>query len=151
MTPRRTDVYFTSKAPPSGSWLAPVRISANTTGDQLQPALDQNSVGDLLVPFYSRHEDMAFNSDYRNFYTVMSALGGFPNGQVDHEMKDEFGLDEWYAPPNQPNDAGFIGDYQDVWGWNFSGVGKFHSIWSAAPGVVRPTSRSDVMVTGISN
>ncbi|HEV8658459.1 MAG TPA: hypothetical protein VGS96_07500 [Thermoanaerobaculia bacterium] len=125
------------------SWIAPVQVSASRTNDQFMPAFDPNTLGEMTVSYYSRHQDTN-NVRYRNYFNILNVNGGKPAGNSDMPMTPATD----YDPADQPRRPGFLGDYQDVWSWDFGGDYGFNSAWTRA-GTATAVEPSDIMITGI--
>jgi hypothetical protein len=89
-----------------------------TANDQFMPAIDFNTLGNVVITYYDRHADNT-NTSYRTYEAYLTPTGT----RIDATDQDLSRFDS--TPPLNS----FIGDYQDVWDWPFSGGEKATSSW----------------------
>jgi hypothetical protein len=127
----RTDVYYTAKS--SSGWQSKVRINDIQTNDQFMPALDFDNYGNMKVSFNDRRDDPN-NLLYHLYVAHIDSSG---NNLLANERISTF-------QSNPQNYCfSFIGDYQDIWNWNFTSGSKYHASWIGIPSV------GDVYLSGI--
>jgi hypothetical protein len=128
----RADIYYTRF---TGTWMAKVKVNANSTNDQFMPALDYDHTGNLVITYYDRSRDFA-NSSYEEAWTQITPTGTpLASAQI--------GLF------NDPNLYGnrFIGDYQDIWFWIYPDAtgDRFNAGWIRQPA----GGQGNLFLTGI--
>lgn len=137
---RNTDIYYTAKYTAT-QWLPKVRLAVPLTNDQFQPAIDFDSVGDLMVGYYDRNVDST-NRLYEVRWIEFDANG---NHISSGRLPDPFLSD----PAEEDIDTipGFIGDYMDHWFWPYSDSfgPRFHSVFCGE----RVSGNPDIYLGGI--
>lgn len=126
------DIYYTRF---TGTWMAKVKVNANSTNDQFMPALDYDHTGNLVITYYDRSRDFA-NASYEEAWTQITPTGTpLASAQI--------GLF------NDPNLYGnrFIGDYQDIWFWIYPDAtgDRFNAGWIRQPA----GGQGNLFLTGI--
>lgn len=125
-----TDAYITTRDMATGSWTTPRLLTVNSARDQFMPTLDCDGTGRWVTSFYNRAPE-GTNTYYESYYRPFQADGVTP---IHDEQYISATL---YDPMSQPTDHGFIGDYQDIWEWDFTdGTTRWNAGWIA-------TSQSD--------
>jgi hypothetical protein len=137
-----SDAYYTSAPAAFGqAWPLPVAIAADPSTDEMLPAFDVNTAGDVLYTYVHRPVAPVGGAESRYVvkFRTKPVTGAASSGTVPDELGNTFG----YLPSAQPVDPGFLGDYQDVWNWTFSGVPRFFGAW------IKSELQSDVIMSGI--
>ncbi|MFZ0426558.1 MAG: sialidase family protein [Acidobacteriota bacterium] len=121
-----TDVYLALKGTQGGWTSPPIVVNQETENDQFQPALDFDDDGNFMVVFYDRSDDQN-NVKYQERWVLLDEDGDFVQGETGY-VADSFESD--------PTDfwASFMGDYQDIWFWNYGDVygSRYHAAFTAA-------------------
>jgi hypothetical protein len=118
---RCSDIYLATKAAGQPWNIVPLaNRGVSNAQDQFQPALDNDSTGNILIAYYSRKDDP--NDQLYKMYTIIVSADGLTTPRGEEEV-----LCSWtgcQSDPNAGNEAvpGFIGDYHDVflsaeYGW----------------------------------
>jgi hypothetical protein len=128
-----TDIYYSYRPCSSQcnfqGWELPQRVNDSVTGDQFMPAVDFNSSGNLLIPFYDRRDDGTQNILYHHYVAEVGPSGN----ALDINRR----VSTFQSDPRRhtatTGSAGFIGDYHDVWSFTYPEGERLTSVWIGIP------------------
>lgn len=121
-----TDIFLAWKkvsTPADPSWSGPVQLTSQAN-DQFMPAIDYDSNDKtLVVGYYDRSAD-ALNLYYGNSFVIWDDVAGSlkrgPTSMTGTSL---------YNPDVTPFITGDVGDYQGIFGWNFSSGPRHNSTY----------------------
>jgi hypothetical protein len=130
-----TDVYYTYKPCVANcnffGWRNTIRVNDDVTAnDQFFPGIAYTLGGNVVISFYDRRLDPA-NVSYDVYYAYLNADGTPLQG---NQRISTLGSNpsEHTNVPTDGVTSQFIGDYQELWSWNYAtgerGVGAFSLI-----------------------